>query len=667
MFNTIRSRIIAWIGALFLLGLLTLVGLNAWMTYQGAKKTLLEHTMILAKGEADNVRMQLERAYENVQKLSEHAILVHQNPSPLSYALLSQLLRNRLEKEVNSTRSYFVFWEPGLAEKKDSKESAIHWYYDEHYRILHGSDAHEAYAQDFYTRTKTLKRPIIGKPSFQRGNRLPKSTITYPMFDGKHFLGVVGMELDLQKIQDDVAKNHPYGTGFMRLYAFDGSLVTTDQHVDQTTPSAKLPPDDSSMRLGQEDLTLPESARYAIRAGHTAHYASADGFEHVLLPIHIKNTPDIWSLRVSIPIQQALAENLETSRETLLVGFLILTIILALLAWLLQKILQPLTQLQHAMGDLSMGHGDLTQTLPVQSFDEIGQASDSFNRFIKALRSMLLDVRHHTQGLWKSVQALNIEVGHIRDSSGQQAREADAATTNIEHLAQGIGQIALASREAEMMARNASELSNQASFDVQATVQEIQHISQSVHELADILRHLETRSLQINSIVGVIKDIADQTNLLALNASIEATRAGGQGKSFSVVAEEVRKLAERTTRATHEISDMMNAVQQGIVQSVHNMQSALRQVDEGVKLSQKTSNSMERILNNAQNVVKHFEEISLTTAEQSSLSQQISRHVEHIDSMLKRSDSAMQYMQNNSNTLKALTHDLERLIARFRL
>jgi methyl-accepting chemotaxis protein len=651
MFRTIKSRIIAWVGGLVLLGLLTLIGLNTWITYQSSKKVMVQYAQSIAQKEAYKIRVLLEEAYNHTESLAKFALAIRREHDSLDRTnIMSQAVKEQLLGQKNS-RAYSVLWETNEVALSPPIPKGNHWFFNEDNSTEVLFNTKDLDFQGIYEDTKRTRKPMISNAFYSKNVRALVTLIAYPIIKDNVFLGVAGTHLNINHIQQETLKVHPYNTGFLSIYSNETGMVAG--------PNTKNP--------GEIDPTLPEHIRQAIRVGHEAHYQSNDGFDHFFSPITIGETLSPWSVRVSIPSNQIMDETIQNNAETLLLGLLILALILALLTWILRHILMPLKQLNDAMAELSMGHGDLTQQLPINSFDEIGQTADSFNRFIRALRSMMVDVKQHTQGLWKAAQNLNMEVISIQESSTQQAKEADATTNNIENLAHGIGQIALASREAESMARNAHELSSHATDDTHATAQEISHISRSVHELADILRNLESRSLQINGIVGVIKDIADQTNLLALNASIEATRTGGQGKSFSVVADEVRKLAERTTRATREVSEMMNAVQQGIVQSVHNMQLALHQVDEGVKLSKKTSLSIEKIQKNAQHVVKHFEEISLTTAEQSSLSQQISKHIDHIYSMLQRSEIATSHMQQNSEILKSLTDDMERLVHRFKL
>jgi methyl-accepting chemotaxis protein/methyl-accepting chemotaxis protein-2 (aspartate sensor receptor) len=182
-----------------------------------------------------------------------------------------------------------------------------------------------------------------------------------------------------------------------------------------------------------------------------------------------------------------------------------------------------------------------------------------------------------------------------------------------------------------------------------------------------VLGGLEDRSQQISSIVNVIKDIADQTNLLALNAAIEAARAGEQGRGFAVVADEVRKLAERTARSTVEIGGMIAAIQQESRQASGNMETALQQVNHGVSLASQAAGSINRIRDDTRQVVASIGDIATATAEQSSASQEIAHHIEQIHSMVQQTDHAVQSAHSDTEGLRRLADEMEQLIGRFRL
>jgi methyl-accepting chemotaxis protein len=181
-----------------------------------------------------------------------------------------------------------------------------------------------------------------------------------------------------------------------------------------------------------------------------------------------------------------------------------------------------------------------------------------------------------------------------------------------------------------------------------------------------MIRSLESRTNEISSIANVIKEIAAQTNLLALNAAIEAARAGEQGRGFAVVADEVRKLAERTSAATEEIGGMIGAIQSDTASAVGAMDQALPQVERGVELAQEAAQSLRDIRDGAGTTLNRIRDVALATREQSAASNAIAQQVESIAQMVEETSASMQQTAESAHNLEQVAQELGALVARFR-
>jgi methyl-accepting chemotaxis protein len=222
-------------------------------------------------------------------------------------------------------------------------------------------------------------------------------------------------------------------------------------------------------------------------------------------------------------------------------------------------------------------------------------------------------------------------------------------------------------KTAHALADDARQMSINGAKHVQETVGEMNTIAGSVESSTQVVRRLGEQSQKISGIVGVIREIADQTNLLALNAAIEAARAGEHGRGFAVVADEVRKLAEKTATSTQEIAAMIGEIQQGTRTAVKQMEEGSAQVATGVTVAGATGTAMTSIEAGAGKVLTAVDEISSALQEQAVAANQISQGVEKIAQMTEENSAAVNAVSQSAGELQKLAASLKANVGRFRL
>jgi len=238
---------------------------------------------------------------------------------------------------------------------------------------------------------------------------------------------------------------------------------------------------------------------------------------------------------------------------------------------------------------------------------------------------------------------------------------------SIEELTTSIEMVAGNAQDAEQIASESGRRSDQGAVQVKDATDEMMRIAQNVNETAQQMATLSEQSLQIGSIANVIKEVADQTNLLALNAAIEAARAGEQGRGFAVVADEVRKLAERTTNSAQEISSMIASIQGNTDQASATMQQGNQRVTEGVALAGRAGESMRLISEGSRGVVNAVTDISNSLREQRTTSSDITRRIEHIAHMTEETSTTVSQVAATAGHLKAMADELKLAVSGFRV
>jgi methyl-accepting chemotaxis protein len=291
----------------------------------------------------------------------------------------------------------------------------------------------------------------------------------------------------------------------------------------------------------------------------------------------------------------------------------------------------------------------------------------SLGSMVASLRSLIQEINRSAALLVGNAEEISRASTEVSAAAGQQADATSAMAAAIEQLTVSSTHISDSARDTENDSREAMSLAGEGNARVRQASGAIQKIAATVTDASERIRALEGRALQISSIANVIKDIAGQTNLLALNAAIEAARAGEQGRGFAVVADEVRKLAERTSTATTEIEQMIAGIQGDTEGAVGAMNEALPEVEQGVQLAQSAAESLQAIENGAGRTLERVREVAAATQEQGSASTSIAQRVEQIAQMVEETTATVRSTADNAVQLERIAQGLQAQIARFRV
>lgn len=311
--------------------------------------------------------------------------------------------------------------------------------------------------------------------------------------------------------------------------------------------------------------------------------------------------------------------------------------------------------------------GDLSQRVSANYKGDHQLIKNSINKLGDSFSTILGDVSEAISATASASSQISSSSEEMAAGSQEQSSQTSEIASSVEEMTKTIMDTTKNSAKASEAAANSGKIAKEGGIVVGETIQGMNRVAKSVKKSAETVQALGKSSNEIGEIIQVIDDIADQTNLLALNAAIEAARAGEQGRGFAVVADEVRKLAERTTKATKEIASMIKQIQRDTEEAVITMDQGTIEVDKGIELADKAGLSLKQIINGAQEVVDLSTQVAAASEEQSATAEEISKNIEAISSVTQQSSAGVQQIARAAEDLNRLTDNLQNIVAKFKI
>lgn len=481
-----------------------------------------------------------------------------------------------------------------------------------HIEACTGYDTYPYYQAPLKTGQEYITEPTVYNIG---GKDMMVVSLCVPIKVNGRVRGVAGIDFAMDKMVEEISKIKPYGTGYALMTTNDGMLVA---HPSKEVIGRNL-----------REFGIEESILAAIKNGQEStqrkvSQATKTDSLTVFVPIPLGRNQVNWSISISVPVQKIMAQVVKMRNLSVLLGVIAVVFVSLVISFIASGISKPIAQTTAMLKDIAEGDGDLTVRLDVLSEDEVGHLAHNFNTFVEKVENIIIQVKDSAVQLASASEEVSSGAQQISDGAQQQSASFEELSSSVQENSSTAG-------SANDLAQESSKKAEKAGEGMDSTIESINTI--------------EKTSARIAEAVEIITDIADQTNLLALNAAIEAARAGEHGKGFAVVADEVRKLAERSATSAQEITQLIGG--------------SRKQVENGVELSQIAGDNVKEILANINKIADELQSISSATHEQAAT-------MEENTSITESNASAAEQLSASSEEMAGQADALQTLVGRFK-
>ncbi|NDV13208.1 methyl-accepting chemotaxis protein [Crenobacter caeni] len=514
--------------------------------------------------------------------------------------------------------------------------------------LLALKDANQALASVYEDRTVPLVD--LGEIRGNLEQMLVKSYIVLDEYERGNFAAIAGVDAEIGKSLGENAELWKKYTA-TRLTDEEAGLVKRYEALTQ----ARLPVLEK-LRAGARQ---PGTELATLEALQVDYDRRADEALQVL--------GELVLLQARVAAEARAAAQADYERTLLLLSGLLLASVAGGLLYTflnVRSVAAPLEAVGQVIEAASL-RGDFRQRVKVAHNDEVGRMAHAFNGLLDSLAVTFRDLGGEVAGFRKLAAEVSASATQVAAVSEQSSQASVAMAATVEQMMVAVQQITDNAQQANLQTRKAREGAGNGEAVVRQTVGQIGEVAGSVEAGAAEVELLNEQAQKISSVVQVIRDIADQTNLLALNAAIEAARAGEQGRGFAVVADEVRKLAERTSLSTGEISGLLGEVSSGTQQAVASMQKTVGQVTQSVARAREAQDAIGEVHGNAEQILEQVEGISLALSEQSAANQAIAQKVETVAQAAEENSRVVRQVAGAAGEVSSAAERMHAALARF--
>ncbi len=547
-------------------------------------------------------------------------------------------------------------------------------------------DAFDNYTKEYYMQIKETGQPYVMDPYVYElmGRNIMMISIIAPVFDAQgEFLGVTGVDVALDHMQEELLVSKDYKTAHLVALAEDGTVLVDSADSGKTGQAAADIGYDKLAEYAQKVYDMPqgdhENSRFLIKGGKN--FGTGRSGTSVTIPLTISGKAK-WSLHMSVNKSEFYWAILESTGKLTFIVVLLGLLLLYTVNRMIKRYLEPIQVITDEASRLEAG--DLNIHIDIQSDDELGRLAQAFNHISTTMSSYVEDISSQlsqmadndmdiaitqnyigdfipiqasiekiSQSLNETLHEIVLSADEVSGSSEHVSGGAQALSDGASEQAQAVEQLAVSIESLSLDATGNADDAQTANAAVSEVGRKIRASNQEMSYLTEAMSKISQSSGEIEKIVKTIEDIAEQTNLLSLNASIEAARAGEAGKGFAVVANEIRELAAKSAQAVSQTADLIRTSQDA--------------VENGITIADHTAQSLEAVVKGSEEVLGFMDKISGASQKQKGVLEQLTQHVDAISSVVQSNLSAAQNSAETSAELSGQSKRLHELVNRFHL
>lgn len=629
--------------------------------YQFSKRTVVRETQKMAMEKVSNVVSVFDGFIKEKTKI---AWTFSQSPLFLSW-LETSTERTNDHSADTSYQKIMTFMKDLV--RKDKGIKAV-FFASERTQQYYANNFEEGTGPQYYIRNRPWYQELIAENKALMRTAIDTgvdSTLViaynFPVYnDAGELLGAAGIDIGLNNIRDVMSQFDVFETGEAFLLQRD-TTIAYHTHNDSLM-TKKL---DDVVYIGDRFRDLETTIENIMKGQSGIDRLIYNGVDRYFIYAPI---PDLGCMLVLSVSANEMNNSLKAlARTSVVIAIFAFIILMTTVIIISKSISNPIWRIVVRVRDIAEGDGDLTKRLRIERDDEIGELAKWFNVFIEKLHDIVWQVKENTNQVASATGEISATSAQLASGAEEQNSQASEVATSVHEMTAAIVENSQNAMRSVKIAEEANSKAAEGSEVMQETLEGMEEIVMSTAKTGEIVDTLSQRTDQIGEIIRVIDDIADQTNLLALNAAIEAARAGEQGRGFAVVADEVRKLAERTSNATKEIVEMIGAIQSDTRGVSESMGAARTVVNHGKEMAIKTKGVLGEIIGSVNRAMEMISQIAAASEEMSGGAEEISKSVESISTVTRESASGAEQMAATADRLTRQTENLKTLVNRFKL